>query len=576
MPRTVICNMCTFVGRKFASYLLVIVLLATLLIAESEKVDASNPLTISVEHAISRCGEEIEVDVSVINNPGILGITLDLEYDEKLLELSSIEKGEEINYMKFTEPKDLRSGCQLSWNVLDVNPKEVVKDGVIASLKFKIKNSASVNSITCIKLSYKEGTIIDNNDNSIQPVIENSYVKVVDYILGDSNYDGSIDAKDALTVLKHAAKIEKLDETESSDVDCNDNVDASDALSILKYAAKLIYKFDVKIKPEEISAGISTATPISTPTVLPTETINSDPTIIISDKNTNAGEKVEVTVSLKNNPGILGMTLELNYDETVMELVNIEKGEALSELTFTKPRNLSSGCRLPWDAEFVATEDISNGKILILTFEIKENISQGSYEVSLSYDDGAIIDNDINSIKVAIKNGHIIVDGSSEVVIPTVTPMSPLETAPVNTPIVTEMPSRDPIININSVSASSGEEVKVVVSLKNNPGILGMTLSLNYDESAMKLSKVEKGEALSELTFTTPKNLNSGCRFPWDAELVSPNDITNGNILILTFDIFESASGVYEISLSYDDGAIIDNEIEPIDVVIRKGYLAVR
>lgn len=63
--------------------------------------------------------------------------------------------------------------------------------------------------------------------------------------LGDVNCDNSIDAADALCVLKHAAVIEKLNYSKCTvaDVTKDYNVDAQDALQILKLAAKIITEF---------------------------------------------------------------------------------------------------------------------------------------------------------------------------------------------------------------------------------------------------------------------------------------------------------------------------------------------
>lgn len=92
----------------------------------------------------------------------------------------------------------------------------------------------------------------------------------------------------------------------------------------------------------------------------------------------------------------------------------------------------------------------------------------------------------------------------------------------------TEQESTNPTITVNSVNVNrDNTDVEITVSIKNNPGIVGMTLSLDYDESAMTLTAVDKGSALGEMTFTTPKNLSSGCNFPWDAEYVLPENATN-------------------------------------------------
>lgn len=140
------------------------------------------------------------------------------------------------------------------------------------------------------------------------------------------------------------------------------------------------------------------------------EVQDTTPTIVVSDATAKVGATdVKVTLSIRNNPGILGMTLALNYDESVMTLTGVEKGDALNEMTFTKPKILGSGCKFPWDAEEVLPEDATNGEMLTLTFSISDTAAAGSYDVSLTYDNGAIIDNDMMPVDVAIENGTITI-----------------------------------------------------------------------------------------------------------------------------------------------------------------------
>ena len=67
----------------------------------------------------------------------------------------------------------------------------------------------------------------------------------ISYLLGDVNADGKINSQDALLVLKHAAKIIELNETEkkAADVTKEESINASDALEILRYAARIITEF---------------------------------------------------------------------------------------------------------------------------------------------------------------------------------------------------------------------------------------------------------------------------------------------------------------------------------------------
>ena len=62
-------------------------------------------------------------------------------------------------------------------------------------------------------------------------------------VYGDVTADSSIDASDALAALKHAAKLEIIeDELSVKLADANNDkvIDALDALDVLKMAAKLI------------------------------------------------------------------------------------------------------------------------------------------------------------------------------------------------------------------------------------------------------------------------------------------------------------------------------------------------
>jgi len=62
---------------------------------------------------------------------------------------------------------------------------------------------------------------------------------------GDINADNTINASDALDVLKHSAKLSILVDTKIADVNKDGNVDANDALLILKYAARIINEFPI-------------------------------------------------------------------------------------------------------------------------------------------------------------------------------------------------------------------------------------------------------------------------------------------------------------------------------------------
>ena len=130
------------------------------------------------------------------------------------------------------------------------------------------------------------------------------------------------------------------------------------------------------------------------------------PIIVVSEVAAQAGKTAEVELTVWNNPGIVGMTLELEYDENILTLVNVKRGDALEELNFTKPKELKSGCHFPWDAETVSAEQATNGVALILTFEVSDTAAVGDYIVSVrSYGDA--IDNDLAPVPLLYDDGAI-------------------------------------------------------------------------------------------------------------------------------------------------------------------------
>lgn len=131
---------------------------------------------------------------------------------------------------------------------------------------------------------------------------------------------------------------------------------------------------------------------------------------IIAEKVTvSPGDKgVEVAIAVHNNPGILGANLSVIYDAEVMTLVGATNGDALDVLTFTKPKNFGSGCGFVWDDVEIAPENVKDGTMLILIFDVKSDAPDGEYEIVIS-DSLEIVDNNLDTLNALVKNGSLTV-----------------------------------------------------------------------------------------------------------------------------------------------------------------------
>ena len=359
--------------------------------------------------------------------------------------------------------------------------------------------------------------------------------------VSDFNGDSVCDIKDVLVII--SSLLNKTD-TGGMDVNGDGKFGLLDIISVLKAAVS-------SDDTDEITS----------------------PTFVVSDVSASAGERsVSVPVSIVKNPGILGMTLVVSYDDTAMTLVNSANGDALSMLSFTKPSRYKSGSIFTWYGEALDDSDIVDGEVLILTFDISETASDGIYPIEISYVEGDIFNADLAPAEIAIRSGSCAVVGSGAGGDAGGGDSSGGDGDTDDTDEITS-----PTFVVSDVSASAGERsVSVPVSIVKNPGILGMTLVVSYDDTAMTLVNSANGDALSMLSFTKPKKYKSGSIFTWYGEALDDGEIVDGGVLTLTFDISSSAvSGTYPVWISYVEGDIFDADLAPVEIAIKNGDITI-
>ena len=135
------------------------------------------------------------------------------------------------------------------------------------------------------------------------------------------------------------------------------------------------------------------------------------PTLTIGNLVVDAGQEVEVPIRILNNTGILGATITITYAKE-LTLTKIQKGDAFTSLTMTKPGKLSANpINIVWDGESDA--DVSNGTIAILTFTAPK--VNGKYSITISYKSGAVVDADLNPVSLNIENGTVEVQNGDHI-----------------------------------------------------------------------------------------------------------------------------------------------------------------
>ncbi|MEE0958084.1 MAG: RICIN domain-containing protein [Ruminococcus sp.] len=129
--------------------------------------------------------------------------------------------------------------------------------------------------------------------------------------------------------------------------------------------------------------------------------------IVVDNKTASLGSKVSVDISLKNNPGIVGMTLDVEFNQSVLKLVNVSDKGVLGANSH-KPE-LRSPYTLSWSNDTSTTNYIVNGSIVTLTFEVAQNAAEETYPivVKYNYDNMDIYNKDLDKVKFEISNGSV-------------------------------------------------------------------------------------------------------------------------------------------------------------------------
>lgn len=237
--------------------LLLVILLASLCFVFPSA--AANNASITVQSVTVQSGETIDVQLVMNNNPGIIGMTINVDYNSADLTLIEVRDGGILGTN--THKPELSNPYTLSWSN-DTAKSNIVTNGVIATLRFSVKSDAR-DIFSPIALRYD----LDNYDIynvDINPVkftlvdggvkVTSSEEKLVDYLVGDADGDSVVSVLDATIIQRYLLGIptthSKLIEL-SGDID-NDGLNITDATLIQRYLVgiKVNYPVNCVVKVE--------------------------------------------------------------------------------------------------------------------------------------------------------------------------------------------------------------------------------------------------------------------------------------------------------------------------------------
>ncbi len=324
-------------------------------------------LTVSTISVYAKPGATIIIPVDISGSAKLAGFTFSITTDEGLT-LVNVEKGALLAAAGGTLTKNLAQGV-VNWT----NVTETYAYGELLLLTLKVEESAELGAGLAVRLRLlddKPTNIANEAGEAVSTRFVDSKVVVLPVLIGDTNTDDDVNSADAVRLVRSLVLLETLtdDQRLAADVSHDDDVTSADSILLTRYLAGFEDRLDL------VPDGRKRGTEQNTQTV----------TLSGGSVTGQSGMTVTLPVTLKGNPGFAGFTLHVDYPES-LEFLGAGIGDVLATsdsgaLLINAEKNLVN-----WN-DYQNTG--GNGLLLTLSFRIKEEAVNGTYEVGLSLRDG--------------------------------------------------------------------------------------------------------------------------------------------------------------------------------------------
>ncbi len=248
----------------------------------------------------------------------------------------------------------------------------------------------------------------------------------------------------------------------------------------------------------------------------------SNPTFYLESVKAKKDNNVSIKVFIKNNPGLWGINVKINYDKTALTLIDVENGDFFKESEWTK------GDLEILSYEANGLEDITtvNGTLAILNFKVNNDAVPGKYDVSISYNAGDCINVSFEDVNFDVINGIIEVEQET---LPTIEPTvsEPVTTEPI-TVEPTEEPTTEPVTvkpTVESTTVSVTVESTIEPTTKVVSTSEATTLEPKLNESKLNQN--------TNLISTKDENNNINDKVNTDNGIVKTGNISMNIIVLL-------------------------------------------
>lgn len=137
------------------------------------------------------------------------------------------------------------------------------------------------------------------------------------------------------------------------------------------------------------------------------------PSIVCEDVIISAGSTVKLTVSIKDNPGVIAMKLQVSYDKNILRLKNVQNGSVFPESAFTSGKNVNSmPYILLWEDGLSKSDYTKSGVLVELYFTVIDVPVQSDTSIKLSCDNGSCFNVKLENINFNVRGANVKIRGA--------------------------------------------------------------------------------------------------------------------------------------------------------------------
>ena len=184
-------------GQRLLSILMALALFVNIFAIMASAADA---MTVQVSSVSAAPGENVQVQITLRDNPGISSLKLKVSYGE-VLTLKNVEFDSAFGaYVTAPQPYLNPQTLNLISPLADIHV-----NGTLATLTFEVSEDAEEGSVAPVSLEFNPDDVFNTDYDAVDTTVINGSVKILTGIPGDVDGNKKVNNKDAITLFRYVA-----------------------------------------------------------------------------------------------------------------------------------------------------------------------------------------------------------------------------------------------------------------------------------------------------------------------------------------------------------------------------------